>query len=139
MYDWEETLDTSASVQNLWAVYANVAGWTRWMPHIKSITFGGPFEAGSGGHAIVDVGLDTGVSFHLENVQPQKSFDVVWKVGPLLHTRMTHSIEPVAAGARLKHAYHTGGVMAPFNFLQASAAHERARPAMEAIAALASS
>lgn len=138
MYDFTESLETNASLEDVWAVYTDVRGWLRWMPHLRDIRFTGPFAAGSAGAAIVDVGLETEVKFALENVEPMKRFEVVWTVGPLLHTRMTHSLERTTTGTRITHAYHTGGVMAPFNFLQASAAHERARPAMEAIAALAS-
>jgi len=47
------------------------------------------------------------------------------------------TLERTNVGTKIKHAYHTGGVMAPFNFLQAAAAHERAQPAMARIAALA--
>ena len=66
-----------------------------------------------------------------------KRFDVVWTVGASLRTQMTHAIERTAPETKITHAYHTGGIMAPFNFLQAAAAHARARPAMARIAHLA--
>jgi hypothetical protein len=137
MYDFEESLDTAASPEQLWAIYSDVPGWRRWMPNLEAIQFKGPFESGAQGYATVDVGLSADVQFRLENVEPLKRYDVVWTVGPLLHTRMTRTIERLATGARITHAYHTGGVMAPFNFLQSAAAHERTRPAMIEIARLA--
>ena len=66
-----------------------------------------------------------------------KCFDVVWTAGPFLTTRMTHTIERSAAGTVVKHAYHTGGVMAPFAFLQAATAHGRVHAALERVARLA--
>ncbi len=137
MYDFEATHDTSAGPADVWAIYTDVPGWARWHGAIETVSFTGPFESGAAGHATVRVGISQDIPFHLENVVPMKSFDVVWTVGPLLHTRMTHAIEPTASGARIKHAYRTGGVMAPFNFLQAAAARDRVGPAMAHIARLA--
>lgn len=140
MYDFQETVETSAKLEDVWAVYADVNGWLRWMPHLRALTWSGPFESGSTGVATVAVGVDAEVKFHLENVSRESdraSFDVVWTVGPLLHTRMTHTMERTPTGTRFTHAYHTGGIMAPFNFLQAAAARDRVGPAMAAIAKLA--
>lgn len=140
MYDFRETLETDAKLEDVWAVYTDVEGWLRWMPHIRSLVWSGPFESGSAGAATVAVGVDAEVKFHLENVsrtEDAAGFDVVWTVGPLLYTRMTHTLERIPTGTRFTHAYHTGGVMAPFNFLQASAARDRVGPAMAAIASLA--
>ena len=137
MYDFELSLETSATPTQVWAVYADVRGWPRWLAHLEAIEFGGPFESGASGEAIVQVGLSTGVKFHLEHVEPMKRFEVVWTVGHLLHTRMTHTLTPLAQGTQITHAYHTGGVMAPFNFLQADAAKERVPFALERISELA--
>jgi len=137
MYDFEETHETTATPESVWAIYTDVAGWKRWHGAIESVQFAGPFASGSEGHATVQIGLSQDIPFRIENVEPMKRFDVVWTVGPLLHTRMTHSIERTATGTKIKHAYHTGGIMAPFNFLQAAAAHDRAQPAMARIAQLA--
>jgi hypothetical protein len=139
MYDFEESLDTAATPEQLWAIYSDVPGWRRWAPQLEAVHFTGPFASGATGYATVAVGLSADVQFALENVDALKRYDVVWTVGPLLYTRMTHTIERLATGARIKHAYHTGGVMSPFNFLQAAAAHERARPGMMQVAKLAES
>jgi hypothetical protein len=137
MYDFETSIETPATPAQVGAVYTDVPGWLRWLAHLERIEFAGPFESGAGGEAIVQVGLSTGVKFHLEHVEPMKKFEVVWTVGPLLHTRMTHTLTPLAAGTQITHAYHTGGVMAPFNFLQADAAKERVPLALERISELA--
>jgi hypothetical protein len=109
----------------------------QWHGALEAVEFPGPFASGSAGHATVQIGFAQDIPFHLENVEPMKSFDVVWTVGHLLHTRMTHVIERTATGTKLTHAYHTGGIMAPFNFLQAAAARDRVKPAMARIAQLA--
>ena len=137
MYDFQESHDTRASIEAVWAIYTQVTGWSRWLPHLTAVQFSGPFESGAAGYATVQVGLSQDIPFHLEKVEPFKGFDVVWTIGHLLNTRMMHTLERVNGGTRITHAYHTGGVMAPFNFLQAAAAHERVQPAMAEIARLA--
>lgn len=137
MYDFEESHDTTAKLEDVWAVYTNVGGWVRWHGALEAVQFSGPFESGAAGVGTVAIGVSQDIKFHLENVEPMKSFDVVWTVGHLLHTRMTHKVERTATGTKITHAYHTGGIMAPFNFLQAAAARDRVKPAMAAIAKLA--
>ncbi len=138
MYDFEEARDTSATAQDVWAVYTEVTGWPRWSVALSAVRFAGPFETGGAGVATFDnFGLAQDIPFHLEDVEPLKHFDVVWTVGPLLTTKMIHTLEPTQAGTRIKHAYHTGGVMAPFNVLQAAAAHGRVHEALARVAQLA--
>ena len=137
MYDFEESLDTMAKVEDVWAVYTDVRGWVQWHGALEGIQFSGQFVSGAAGVATVGIGISQDIKFHLENVEPMKSFDVVWTVGPLLHTRMTHKMDRTATGTKITHAYHTGGIMAPFNFLQAAAARDRVGPALAAIARIA--
>lgn len=139
MYDFVESHDTTAKLEDVWAVYADVPGWVRWHGALEAVQFTGPFESGASGVGTVAIGISQDIAFHLENVKPMESFDVVWTVGPLLHTRMTHKVERIPSGTKITHAYHTGGIMAPFNFLQAAAARDRVGPAMAAIAKLAES
>ena len=137
MYDFEATHDTTAKPEDVWAINTDVPAWVRWHGALEAISFAGPFASGSGGTATVQVGLSAGVEFRLEQVEPMKRFEVMWTVGPLLHTRMTHSIAAIPSGTRITHAYHTGGVMAPFNFLQAGVSRDRVHATMERIASLA--
>ncbi|MEO7113334.1 MAG: SRPBCC family protein [Polyangiaceae bacterium] len=137
MYDFEEERTTHASIEDVWAVYVNVAGWPAWHGGLDAAQLDGPFESGIGGAITVSVGISQDVPFHLENVVPLKSFDVVWKLGPLVKTTMTHTLEKTSAGTLFKHAYHTGGVMAPFSFFQAALAHDRAPGELERLARLA--
>jgi hypothetical protein len=137
MYDFEEVRTTRASLEQLWAVYADVTGWPRWHGGFDAAVLDGPFASGTAGYVTVRVIATQDVPFHLENVVPRKGFDVVWGVGPLMSTRMTHTLEEVEGGTRFKHAYHTGGIMAPFAFLQAASAHSRTRSSMDLLAKLA--
>jgi Polyketide cyclase / dehydrase and lipid transport len=137
MYDFEEERTTSATPEAIWAVYADVAGWPRWNTRIRAASISGPFESATTGYVTVSAGISQDVSFHIENVEPMKHFDLVWSVGPLMKTRMSHLIERLESGTRIKHAYHTGGIMAPFAFLQSAMAHSAAAAEMSSIAELA--
>lgn len=137
MYDFEETLDTNASPANVWSVLADIRGWPRWSATIESVSFGGAVESGAAGQATVAVGVSARIDFRLEDVVPNKGYTIVWTVGPLLHTRLSLEIEPNAQGSRLHYRYGTGGVMAPFDFLQSASAREDAPGASQRIAQLA--
>jgi hypothetical protein len=47
MWEAEHSTETSATQQEIWALWADVAGWSAWNADIEEIELTGPFAAGS--------------------------------------------------------------------------------------------
>lgn len=47
MWAHEDSIETSASPQAIWALFADVAGWKRWNAGIDRIEIHGPFVSGT--------------------------------------------------------------------------------------------
>jgi hypothetical protein len=47
MWEAEHSTETSATQQEIWALWADVAGWPAWNADIEQIELTGPFAAGS--------------------------------------------------------------------------------------------
>lgn len=47
MWTHEESIETSASTEQVWKLFADVARWKDWNAGIESIQIHGPFEAGT--------------------------------------------------------------------------------------------
>jgi Polyketide cyclase / dehydrase and lipid transport len=139
MYDFEKTVETTASPEDVWVIWSDVPGWPRWHPVFESATLDGPFESGVEGALTVSFALaqNQTVPIHLENVRPLEGFDSVWKFGPLFTTRISHVLERTPTGARFTHKFHEGGILAPLAFLTAAAARSRIDGEMAMIAQLA--
>jgi hypothetical protein len=138
MYDFEIRGETKASPEKLWAVYADVAGWPRWNKAVSEAHLDGGFVSGAAGTFTVIVGVAFRTwPFHLENVEPLRRFDVVWQLGPLLSTRLTHTVERSASGSRFMHGFHAGGILAVTEFNAAWAAQAHIPGTMALIANLA--
>lgn len=47
MWTHEEVIETSASADRVWDLFADIAGWKKWNAGIEAIEIHGPFEAGT--------------------------------------------------------------------------------------------
>ena len=47
MWAYEHTIETSATAEAIWLLWADVAGWGTWNTEIEKIELDGPFAAGS--------------------------------------------------------------------------------------------
>lgn len=107
MYTFEHTVETTASAEAVWALYADVNAWLRWDRGLDAIELDGPFEAGVAGR-ITPTGMDT-MPFVLTRVEPGRGFDdETPAMGHVL--RFIHVIEPTTSGgARVTHRVEIEG------------------------------
>jgi hypothetical protein len=47
MWEYERSIETSATPEAIWLLWADVAGWDTWNAEIEKIEIDGPFAAGS--------------------------------------------------------------------------------------------
>lgn len=95
MFTFEHTIDTTASTDAVWPLYADVSAWLRWDHGLVAVELDGPFAEGVGGR-ITPVGLDT-LPFTLTWVERGRGFaDETPAMGHLL--RFHHALEPLPGG-----------------------------------------
>jgi hypothetical protein len=107
MFTFEHTVETTASADAVWALYADVNAWLRWDHGLDAIELNGPFEAGVTGR-ITPKGMEQ-LPFTLTRVEPGRGFDdETPALGHML--RFSHVIEPLASGgARVTHRVEIEG------------------------------
>jgi Polyketide cyclase / dehydrase and lipid transport len=107
MYTFEHTVQTTASPDAIWALYADVNAWLRWDHGLDAVALDGPFEAGVSGR-ITPKGMGE-LPFVLTRVEPGRGFDdETPAMGHVL--RFIHRIEPLASGgARVTHRVEIDG------------------------------
>lgn len=81
MYAFEEQLSAKVAVAKIWALYSNVDCWPEWNEAINSVELDGPFENGCTG--VIQVLIAPPLTFKLENVVENESFDLVTGLGDI--------------------------------------------------------
>lgn len=94
-YEFEHSVETTASPEAVWVLWSDVSRWTEWDSGLESVVLDGPFEVGVNGTMVVP-GRPP-VPFTLTEVRPGKGFvDVSEIPGALL--RFHHTLEPLDGG-----------------------------------------
>jgi hypothetical protein len=107
----EASLETSASIADVWGVWSDVNRWPEWNPDMKESHIDGPLKLGatgmintrSGGkHDVVVTQFQEGSSFELESTALP---------GTKMAIRAT--IMPSGAGSRITQGFEPRGLLAP--------------------------
>jgi hypothetical protein len=107
----EASLETSASIADVWGVWSDVNRWPEWNPDMKESHIDGPLKLGatgmintrSGGkHDVVVTQFQEGRSFELESTALP---------GTKMAIRAT--IMPSGAGSRITQGFEPRGLLAP--------------------------
>lgn len=109
MWKHEHSIETDASVEAIYSLYADVPNWTRWDKGLTGVTLDGPFAVGSTG-TITPEGQDT-LSYQLVEVEPNRSFaDETEIPGAGITVRFDHLLERLPTGrTRITHAVSIAG------------------------------
>ncbi|MER5999195.1 SRPBCC family protein [Nonomuraea angiospora] len=106
MYAYEHTLDTTAPAAAVWALYADVNGWTAWDTSLLQIDLEGPFEVGTEG-TMTPEGQDT-VRFRIVELVTGELFTDETVVGELT-LRFIHRLAETGTGTRVTHRVEITG------------------------------
>ena len=91
----EQAVETTASAEDVWALWADVAGWPRWNADIEQIELDGPFAVGS--TIVMTPAGDEPVELRIaEAVEPTLFVDEA--DGGDFVVRTTHLVEPLETG-----------------------------------------
>ncbi len=96
MWEYEHSVETTASPETLWRHWSSVEQWPRWNAGIEKIEIDGPFEVGTT-FAMTPPGDDEPVRMRLTEVVPEKLFTDEMDAGDFV-VRTVHALEPLASG-----------------------------------------
>jgi uncharacterized protein YndB with AHSA1/START domain len=92
MWTTEHSIETSAAPEQIWRLWADVAGWPEWNGDIERIELDGPFAAGSR-ILMTPIGEEPVELRIAEAVEPELFVDEA-ELGEIL-VRTTHRVQPL--------------------------------------------
>ena len=95
MWEGEHSIETSAPPEEIWRLWADVAGWPAWNADIEEIELTGPFAAGST-IRMTPIGQEPVELRIAEAVEPERFVDEA-DLGEIV-VRTTHHAEPLDGG-----------------------------------------
>jgi Polyketide cyclase / dehydrase and lipid transport len=95
MWEYEYSLETGASREELWRHWADMPSWPRWVDGIETIDVEGPFDAGTT-FTMTPPG-DEPIRMRLVEVEPGTSFTDEMDAGDFV-VRTEHRLGPAADG-----------------------------------------
>ena len=111
IWQYDHTQMTTASREDVWAIYSDVPGWHDWDPAVRRISLEGPFAAGTRGK--VRPSLGPTVSFELTDVRPLHGFEYQVRL-PLAVLHFGHALTDAAdGGLAISHPTRVTGPLAP--------------------------
>jgi hypothetical protein len=97
-YEFEHSVETTASTQAVWDLWHDVSRWTAWDTSLESVELEGPFAVGSSGTMVIPG--QPPIAFTLTDVRQGEGFtDETTIPGALL--RFDHAVAPLADGRAL--------------------------------------
>jgi uncharacterized protein YndB with AHSA1/START domain len=103
MWEYEHSVETTATAETLWRHWSDMAGWPAWNEGIEKIEIDGPFQAGTT-FRMTPPGEDP-IPMRLTEVVPGERFTDEMDAGDFV-VRTVHRLEPIAGG-RTRITYRT--------------------------------
>ena len=106
----ERSLETGAPPERIWRIWSDPATWPKWNPDVREVSLQGPFQTGATGTMTTGAGTH---AIRLENVVPERSFDLVTSPLPATTFRFHCEVRPVSSGSRISQSITMSGPLAP--------------------------
>lgn len=107
MYTWNHSVTTTATPEQVWALYADVQRWLEWDSGLEAVTLDGPFQSGSTG--TMKVQGQPPLSWSLLEVDQNTWFTDVTEIPGVATLTFGHRIQPLPTGARVTHEVRIEG------------------------------
>lgn len=111
MFVTTESIHTTASPEDIWAVWSDVANWATWDQDVESCQLNGEFQ--SGATAVLKPRGGPRVNIEIVDCVARKSF-VSHSFLPLTTIVFHHEITPETSGHKITHRVEFKGFLAPF-------------------------
>ena len=95
MWEYEHSVETTATPEALWRHWSDMAAWPQWNDGIETIDVEGPFEVGTA--FIMTPPGEEPIRMRLVEIKPGESFTDEMDAGDFA-VRTEHRLEPVAGG-----------------------------------------
>lgn len=107
---FEEQILISAPVEKIFALYANVNGWSSWDPDVKTSSIEGAFVSGANGTLEPSKGPKAKIAF--TEVVPNRSFTVKSRL-PLCDMYFEHELSDSPGNTKVLHRVVFNGPLSP--------------------------
>ena len=107
---FEEQILIAAPTEKVFAIYANVEGWSSWDPDVKSSSLHGQFVSGATGTLQPSSGPKAKIEF--TEVTPNRTFTVESKL-PLCVMRFEHELSGSSGETKALHRVIFKGLLSP--------------------------
>src|SRR6478609_11224770 len=95
-FEYERTVPTTASTEDVWALWSDVGSWHAWDPAVERVALEGHFAEGAAGTMSLVGGVEA--PFMLEIVEPGRRFLDRLTIGDLV-IRIDHQVGAAEGGA----------------------------------------
>jgi hypothetical protein len=107
---FQEKVSIAASIEDVFALYADVNGWSTWDPEVKTSSIDGAFESGTTGQIQPTKGPKANIT--ITEVISNCSFTVESKL-PLCVMRFEHELSSNSEGTNALHRVSFEGLLSP--------------------------
>jgi hypothetical protein len=97
-FEHEQTVTTTASPADVWALWSDPGCWHSWDPAVQQVAFEGHFGEGAAGTMVLTGGIEA--PFVLEIVEPRKRYVDRLTLGDLV-VEIDHEVRAADAGAEI--------------------------------------
>jgi hypothetical protein len=97
-FEHEQTVTTTASPADVWALWSDPGCWHRWDPAVQQVAFEGHFGEGAAGTMMLTGGIEA--PFVLEIVEHRRRYVERLTLGDLV-VEIDHGVRPTDGGAEI--------------------------------------
>jgi hypothetical protein len=107
MFEWSHQVETAATPEQVWPLYADVTRWLEWDTGLEGVTLDGPFAVGSRG--TLQVEGQPPLTWELTEVVEGQLFTDVTVIPGVATLTFVHRLEAAPTGAVITHEVRIDG------------------------------
>jgi polyketide cyclase/dehydrase/lipid transport protein len=109
--EYGTSVETSASPEQVWRVWSDMATWGEWNPNVSTMDWSGGFVSGSTG--VMNTRAGQHHKMQLVDVNPGRSFALLTAVVPGTRFRFNCRVQPAGTKTKVSQTVEVGGALGP--------------------------